>query len=485
MKRSTAGFLTGLSCFYLLTSWARADIFNGTRAPILPPAQISVIGMGTGDALMADGTLFNATSYNPALLTRAPGTVELLQLGLNASNDDISVATYLQNGISFDPGDLSQGYLSQNTSQVTSSLTSLDDIVGHLVNKALELGVGDDLAVKISPNLGIEVYESAHAVAELQPGTLLKELTNIPLPYVAGTSGAVTTVLQDSMQSAIDTVITPAQQSGTVATNINDLKNGNESVSTFIDNVGPALESEGVTLDSQTLQSLKNKIINNLSADMAYLNALAYSDTVAMATFAFNPLEDFPLTVGVSGKVVRRYYSWASLTLSTNSTSQLTDFKNDFEVGTTRWGVDLGLLYAFEEDWSLGISFQDLISSSATIPNAAVPGDILYGVTTDPAPTVTNIGLSWHPIPQFVLNGDVDDFFSTTSYYTGEDFFSHFKFGSALTLANFLQLRGGFSDNHFVGGAGLQLGFFGLDYSYAMEDLTDAYNHYVQIKMIF
>jgi len=52
-------------------------------------------------------------------------------------------------------------------------------------------------------------------------------------------------------------------------------------------------------------------------------------------------------------------------------------------------------------------------------------------------------------------------------------------------LAGILQLRGGFSDNNFDGGLGVQLGFFGLDYSYAMDDLSFSYNHYAQLKFIF
>jgi hypothetical protein len=126
-----------------------------------------------------------------------------------------------------------------------------------------------------------------------------------------------------------------------------------------------------------------------------------------------------------------------------------------------------------------------LIAASATIPNASVPGDILYGVVTDPAPTVTRLGLSWHPIHELSLNSDVDDVFSTTSYYTGLDVLSHFKFGAALSLASIFQLRGGFSDGNFDGGAGIQLGFIGLDYSYAMDNLSYSYNHYAQLKIVF
>jgi len=48
-----------------------------------------------------------------------------------------------------------------------------------------------------------------------------------------------------------------------------------------------------------------------------------------------------------------------------------------------------------------------------------------------------------------------------------------------------LQLRGGFSDNNFAYGAGIQLGFIGFDGSYAMDDLSDTYNYYGQFKLVF
>ena len=131
-----------------------------------------------------------------------------------------------------------------------------------------------------------------------------------------------------------------------------------------------------------------------------------------------------------------------------------------------------------------GLSFQDLIKQSASIPGLS-PTNVLYGVMTDPAPTVTRVGISWHPIHELSLNSDWDDVFSTTSYYTGYDLLSHFRFGSALTLAGILQLRGGFADNNLCGGAGVLFGFFGLDYSFAVDPLSQSYDHYGQLKIAF
>jgi hypothetical protein len=84
-----------------------------------------------------------------------------------------------------------------------------------------------------------------------------------------------------------------------------------------------------------------------------------------------------------------------------------------------------------------------------------------------------------------VVNADLDDVFSTTSLYYNQDIFSHFKLGSSLELAGILRFRGGLDTGNFVGGVGLQLGFLGLDYSYGIDPVTEAYNHYGQLKLVF
>jgi len=217
---------------------------------------------------------------------------------------------------------------------------------------------------------------------------------------------------------------------------------------------------------------------------VGYADVLVYSDTVGMLTFALDPIDKFPLTVGANVKVVRRYYSWSHLSYSSDNSALMTTFTDNLKTPTTRWGVDLGFLYDLGDHLNLGLSFEDLIKASDTVPvtDATNP---LYGFTTDSAPTVTRFGASWRPFKELSVNGDVDDLFSSTSYYTGSDFFSHIKIGSALTLAGILQLRGGFGDSNIAFGAGLSFLFLGLDYSYAADEVSHAVNHYGQFKMFF
>ena len=193
-----------LASFVLLTgSNLNAGVYNSTTAPILSPTQMSIVGSSMGNAIVGDGTLFNATAFNPALLGNAPGTVELLQLNLSISNDDINVFNYLDpagfttdvnsmatnisntinNNINaINPSGLSQNLIngfinpsSANNAIVTSSLTAFDSTINNLASKALEVGVGDNFAVKVTPNFGIEIFETAHALAEIRPGSLIQD----------------------------------------------------------------------------------------------------------------------------------------------------------------------------------------------------------------------------------------------------------------------------------------------------------------------
>ncbi len=491
MKILNLRFLTILSIvglFGFSSLVSAGGVLSSNSVPILSPVQMSVVGQSMGDAIVGDGTLFNATSYNPALLENAPGTLEFLQLDGNVSNDTLGVINNLSS-FDFDSlgsiGDILDGYINNNSSEINSALTPLDSFSGAFLNKTLQLGLSDNLAVKVTNNFGVEVYNNSQLLVRVLPGTTLQNLIGVPINANSVTAvGAAVTIFQNNIQTTVNQFLTIAEQSAsvTIAQDIQNLKNGGGG---NLQAAADKLKSDANSILHIDLSNLYNQIENALLKSLVYINALAYSDTVAMGTIDFDPFEDFPLTIGINGKVVRRYFSWAAeLAPSTDIVNQGNNLGNDLAQATTRWGVDLGFLYKPEQDISFGLSFEDLLKASATIPNAAVTTDILYNVITDPAPTVTRIGLSWRPIHEFILNSDIDDVFSTTSYYTGLDLFSHFKFGTALTLAGIFQLRGGFAENNFSGGLGIQLGFLGLDYSYAVDELSDVYNHYGQLKLV-
>ncbi len=481
------------SILFNLTSIARA--IDLSTVPILPPVQTSIVAQGMGNAVIGDGTLFNASSFNPALLSKAPHTVELLQLGLNVGNDIFGMVDYLQAGNFPDPGSAFKDLVAGTDSEKTSALTSLDTFSANMLNKSVQAGAGDNISVKIpglfgkNVSFGIQVYNNTHALAQAKAGSLISTLNSIPTPFTSASQPALDSlvgIMKTSIQTGIDETLTSSQKS-MISGDITALKNGSEDLPTFKNNVQSIFQGAGESVDVDLLQ---RNIVDNLAQDLFYLNTLAYSDFVGMATVSFNPFEDSPLTVGLNAKLVQRYFAWDTINagiledLLKGNVSAGTDFINNLKQGTTRWGVDLGFLYALQDDLNLGLSFQDLIKQSASIPNLS-SSNVLYGVMTDPAPIVTRMGISWHPIHELSLNSDWDDVFSTTSYYSGYDLFSHFRFGSALTLAGILQLRGGFSDNNLNGGLGLMFGFIGLDYSFAVDQLSQSYNHYGLLKIVF
>jgi hypothetical protein len=109
--------------------------------------------------------------------------------------------------------------------------------------------------------------------------------------------------------------------------------------------------------------------------------------------------------------------------------------------------------------------------------------DPLNNTDYDQVPTIVTFGASWHPIKEFILNGDIDDLFSSSSFYTNSDFGAHLRLGFGYTLLGFLQLRGGLTNDNLSGGIGLLP--LGLDYAYAMDNTTQSYNHYLEFNVLF
>ncbi len=96
---------------------------------------------------------------------------------------------------------------------------------------------------------------------------------------------------------------------------------------------------------------------------------------------------------------------------------------------------------------------------------------------------MVTLGASWRPFRELTLNADLDDLFSNTALYEGMDITSHGKLGAAFNLVGLLQLRGGLSNSNLSGGLGIP--FLGLNYAYAVDDLTQSYNHYLSFTAAF
>lgn len=449
----------------------------------LPPAQVNVIAEGMGNAVGADGTLFNATSFNPALLNRSPHGVEAFVLGADVSNDIFGVIDYIQH-LDFEADqvyqELSYGINNNNGVSITQGLNSVQSLVDNLTDKALQAGAGFNVAVRFDKHFGFQIYNSTHAFSQLWRGNLTNALLAVPLPYSSASNSAIAnavTVMAGDLQKGINEVITPAQQSS-VSSDITALKNGSEDLDTFVSHVTS-------TLSSIDPNALKQALLNSLVDDMATLTALLYSDTVVMGTYSFQPFEkEVPgLTVGANLKLVNRHFVYDSFTFGGNSGIQ-DSFIDTFKQATNRWGFDFGALYELPTiPLDFGLSVLDLLHSSATVTGPA--GSLVNNFLTDPAPTMVSLSASWHPLPALRVNGEVDDIFSSSSLYDGNNGASKIKLGADYTLAGFLNLRTGFGDQNFSAGLGLMAGFFGLDYSYGIDDLSQSYNHYAQMRLVF
>jgi hypothetical protein len=310
---------------------------------------------------------------------------------------------------------------------------------------------------------------------------LTNTLLGIPLDSNSPTAvnQAVTTIGQD-ISDAAQQVLTSGQFSdATFQTDLTNLKNGSESLDTFKTNCesNPALAGVDVS-------ALGRDILNKLIDDMAVLTALAYIDTVAMATYSLQPAEkELPgLTVGANLKIVNRRMAYDRF--SFNDSNIGNTFKDEISASTTRWGFDLGALYELPNlPLDFGLSVLDLFHQGAT--ETAPANSLLAGFMSDPAPTMVNLSVSYHPAPGLRVNGEVDDLFSDSSLYTGNNSASRIKLGANYNLAGFFNTRLGFGNQNLSFGAGITAGFFLLDYSYAADEISQAYNHYAQMQFVF
>jgi len=471
-----------------------------------PPLVIEAKGMG--NAVVADGSLFNATAYNPALLESMSDFGEV-HLELNLGNDPLGIIDYLTNhdniqnlqdavsnvrpafnqindalNLSNHGGSVDVNEYNQGVDGLQNAVTNIQTAISKFTNKTLQVGAGLQLAFKIDDNWGFQAYNTSQAAFYVGRGNLIPSLLALlSLPKMQGSSNtqiqAAAVSMYNNTSSVVNAFLTPSQQqqlNAAVTTFQGKSSPTNTDVQNFTNSVNSVLSS----IDTQTSQQA-------LFDDIAPITALVYSDTVLMATYCTRPLEsDGNLTTGINVKAVnRRIASVNSPFLATQNTSKFSDIgddlKNDIEQSTWRWGVDLGFLYNFDDPKvAVGASATDLIHSTATLNTN--PSDPLYGLVTDSAPTVLRIGASYKPMPELTVNADIDDLFGNTSYYQGLDAFSHVDFGFNYNLLGILQLRGGVTNDNLCGGLGLP---FGIQYAFAVDNLTQSYNHYLQFDVAF
>lgn len=501
-------------CLLLLAvpgwNWAAGALSNPLTVIGFASPPVVVEALGMGNAVVADGTLFNASAYNPALLANQSDFFEG-HLGFNISNDIVNdVSGFINNNSplinSFNA--LNGQNINQYFTEVTNSfqvsgqgvsidyqnynkgVTGIQGLVNNLqtglnyaTNQTLQVGAGLNFAFKIDDHIGFQVYNTTQAAVQVGRGSLVQALLNMAALPTLPASADYSNVQQAavSMYNNIKTLIDPVLGSqaatlGAAVTWFEGQPASAASVSQFAVTVSSVLSSINTTSAEQTLF---NQLIP--------IEVMTYSDTVLVGTYCLRPLdEDKALSVGVNLKAInRRIAAISSSYLSTqniNDASNISnDLQNDIKQSTWRWGMDLGVLYEFSDPKvSVGASATDLLHNTASLDTNT--GDPLYGVVTDPAPTDIRVGASFKPIRELTLNCDLDDLLNNTTYYQGLNYLYHVDFGFNYNLIYLLQLRGGVTNGNLCGGIGF-LQF--LQYAYAVNSLTQSYNHYLQFDLAF
>lgn len=493
--------------------WA-AGLLSASSSPgqivNFPSCPLIVEARGMGNAVVADGTLFNATAFNPALLANNSDFAEVHFLNINLGNDMVGITNYATNSDNINNLQNSLQNIGQsfqdinnalttgggvNVSLYNTGLTGLNNAiadtqtaVSNLTDKSIQLGLGAmNCSFKFDDHWGFQIYDNVQLGFQVGRGQLVDALLVVTaLPQLSSSSGTATrdelvatyqaakslfnAYLNPTQQANLQTAVNTLQSSGGTPA---DMSNFGNSVNAIMNSVDPS--------------SADNTLFNKI----APVNVLSFLDLVAMGTYCVRPLaDDSSLSVGMNFKVVSRRIAYITssylINQNTNGSSDIgTDIQNDLEQYSMRWGVDLGVLYDFDDPkLSLGLAATDILHSSGSINTQ--PGDPLNpaggAVVIDPAPTVVRAGASWKVTRDFTVNGDADDLFNQTSYYEGLGYLAHLDFGFNYNLGGILQLRGGVTNSNLCGGLGLPLG---IQYAFAVDNLTQTYNHYLQFDLAF
>ncbi len=524
--------MTGLRCGILLAlltlpGWGLAQqgvltSFTST-IPIaqlvnFPSLPIAIEAEGMGNAGVADGSLMNNSAMNPALLANKADFAEIRLLGINVGNDPLGMADYLtgsnnltnlqnslqnvsssfqdiSNGLSGSGGVNANEY-NAGVAGVNNAVTNLQSAVSHMTNKVIQLGVEPfNFAFKFDDHWGFQFYNNTQMVVAISSQGLAKQLLQMSLLQPLNVSGS-NPVTGSTAQIAVTTFYNTAQPILNSYLNSSQQAQLQTAVSVFgSSDGGPTAVQNLATTVTAIMNSVDPSAANKtLFNNISPITSLFYTDTVAMATYCTRPLEDDPaFSLGVNLKFVNRRITSVSssflINQNTTDTSNIgDDVKNDLEQTNMvyRWGVDLGLLYDFDDPQvSVGVAATDLLHSSGVLNTN--PGDPLNQnggpVTIDPAPTVIRTGVCWRVNRDLTLDADVNDLFNSTSYYVGLGFLDHVDFGFNYNLWGILQLRGGVTNGNLCGGLGLPLG---IQYAFAVDNLSQSYNHYLQlINMAF
>ncbi len=188
-----------------------------------------------------------------------------------------------------------------------------------------------------------------------------------------------------------------------------------------------------------------------------------------------------PVTIGISGKYIRRDVIYDDLTGRDGlimESAELIEAINDETLqdrigqtyGVTGFGIDLGILTPFDffgQSGTFGMAIRNIagtlngnkdVGTESQSTSIELPVSTILGVAMTP---------DWPYVGQFELAADYH-LYPSTSFFTGLYMGVEKKF-----FGNLLSLRTGLSQGYPVFGAGLDLMVFHLNYAYFSKELGD------------
>ncbi len=419
------------------------DRITEELALAVPASRPDAVALAMGNAYVADGWRFNGLFYNPALPSRAAADVELLGLGVALGQGAVEGARFLDDNQSRilnleDEFRIAANALGQGNSGPMNALLEFSD-------EFLDL-YGEPLGGRVEPSVAVRV-------------------------------GDVTLALYGAVQAA-------AVQSPLLAEGRVELLH--------------ALRGIRFPLDTAELNQLADLLValDAGNVDVTTLLGLGVADVVAAVNYGFELIPNF--RVGVTGKLVNRRVGLRLVPIDELDAPYQRSLA-DIRQSDTRFGVDVGAVYAFPElPLSVGVSIIDLVADDANVNPLGDGFEIgtaqdlrdeleANGLTRfiieDPSPTVVTLGASLQVGSQLRLNADLHDIADQTDLL--DDAIDHLRLGAELAPTPGVALRAGLSSSHPSAGGGLALGPVQLAYAFYFDDFLDRYAHRGQLRLAF
>ena len=228
----------------------------------------------------------------------------------------------------------------------------------------------------------------------------------------------------------------------------------------------------------------------NIGASGPYTTIMT-ENLVAIAGYAFRiPLPDkwqSTLDVGFS---VPLFLAARSLNtnnihaLLSSSISPLRFFIDQGFISATGISAELGILYNWNNTFSVGIAGRNLAVTSSTYYSTLhnyIDGSPPDQNATTTLPMDISVGIRWNPpikmsttyIDGFTILADYNDIFDFIIYPAGaRNLLLHFGLGMEITLLKVVKLRAGFYQLLPSGGLSLDLSFFTLDFAVFGRELS-------------